>query len=195
MSKYIFILLLISFLVQSKPLLPQTYGILNEKAPKWEINQWYQLPEGKKRLELSDFKGKVIYLFCFQAWCPGCHKYGFPTLKYVMNQFKNDSEVVFIAIQTTFEGFKYNGFEQAKQVAKQYNLNIPIGQSGSKNERSKFMVKYRTGGTPWVIIIDKQGIVRYNNFHIHPKKAVRLIRLLKTGYQKGQNRRETALGI
>ncbi len=54
-----------------------------------------------------------------------------------------------------------------------------MGQSGSPNKRSKFMKNYRTGGTPWTIIVDKDGIVRYNDFHIEVAQAIRLINKLK----------------
>lgn len=155
------------------------YGILNQNAPSWGVTDWYQLPEGKKNLDISDFKDQVIYLYCFQAWCPGCHKYGFPTLNYVIHQFQDDSHVEIVAVQTSFEGFSYNGFKQAKTTAQKYGLKIPVGQSGSRKKSSKLMINYRTGGTPWVIIIDKQGIVRYNDFHIHPNKAVHIIDQLK----------------
>jgi thiol-disulfide isomerase/thioredoxin len=37
------------------------------------------------------------------------------------------------------------------------------------------MGRYRTGGTPWVVIIDKQGTVRFNDFHISAAQARRLI--------------------
>ncbi len=82
-------------------------------------------------------------------------------------------------MQTTFEGFSYNGIEQAKEVAKKYKLNIPIGQSGTRGHRSKLMAGYRTGGTPWTIIIDKQGVVRYNDFHVDPSYAIKMIDQLK----------------
>ncbi|MDP6360864.1 MAG: hypothetical protein QF473_37475 [Planctomycetota bacterium] len=36
------------------------------------------------------------------------------------------------------------------------------------------MRNYRTGGTPWTIIIDRKGKVRYNDFHIQPAAAIRL---------------------
>ena len=66
-----------------------------------------------------------------------------------------------------------------KKIAKQYELTIPVGQSGTPSARSKLMVNYRTGGTPWTVIIDRNGIVRYNDFHIHPQQAIKLIKNLK----------------
>ena len=37
------------------------------------------------------------------------------------------------------------------------------------------MRNYKTGGTPWVIIIDKGGKVVFNNFHIDEKQAIQLV--------------------
>ena len=68
-------------------------GILNKKAPSWEVGEWLRLPEGKKTLDVADFSGKVLYLYCFQSWCPGCHSHGFPTLQKVIEHFKEDGEV------------------------------------------------------------------------------------------------------
>ena len=42
------------------------------------------------------------------------------------------------------------------------------------------MRNYRTGGTPWTIIIDKRGMVRFNNFHIQAEDAVKIIDALKS---------------
>ena len=41
------------------------------------------------------------------------------------------------------------------------------------------MRQYRFGGTPWIVIIDKKGVVRYNDFHISVKDASKLINALK----------------
>ncbi len=60
-----------------------------------------------------------------------------------------------------------------------YNLSIPTGQSGSEETRSHLMQAYRTGGTPWTIIIDKSGVVRYNDYFITPKRAISVIDVLK----------------
>jgi len=41
------------------------------------------------------------------------------------------------------------------------------------------MQKYRTRGTPWVVLIDKTGLVQFNNFHLDPAKASSIIDQLK----------------
>ena len=37
------------------------------------------------------------------------------------------------------------------------------------------MRRYRTGGTPWTVLIDPDGVVQFNDFHIAPDKAIDLI--------------------
>ena len=154
-------------------------GVLNQTAPAWGVTQWLNLPQAKTSLHLVDFKGKVIYLYAFQSWCPGCHSQGFPTLKEVIARYGNDTNVAIVAIQTAFEGFHANGFEQAKQIVKRYDLKIPVCHSGSEQEPSLLMRRYRTGGTPWTIIIDRAGVVRFNDFHTSAEAAGRLIEALK----------------
>ncbi len=43
-------------------------GIAGQPAPALGVSTWFNLPTGKKRIELSDLKGKVIVLFFFQSW-------------------------------------------------------------------------------------------------------------------------------
>lgn len=93
--------------------------------------------------------------------------------------YEGDSEVAFVAVQTTFEGYGINTFEKAKSTMARYDLSIPTGQSGDETTRSRLMQAYRTGGTPWTIIIDKSGVVRYNDFFIDPKRAIAIIDILK----------------
>ena len=41
------------------------------------------------------------------------------------------------------------------------------------------MREYRTGGTPWVIVIDKQGKVVFNDYHIDRDVAAKGIEKLR----------------
>lgn len=155
-------------------------GILGKKAPVISADKWVSLPPGTKAPTPESLKGKIIYLYCFQSWCPGCHSSGFPTLQKVSTHFKDDKAVQCIAIQTVFEGFGTNTETKALEVAKKYKLTgIPIGHSGSPKKRSAIMSGFKTRGTPWTIIIGKGGIVKYNAFHIKPDEAVKMIDGLK----------------
>ncbi len=159
----------------------QERGIVGRPAPSLEVKQWFNVDEKEAQPDVTALKGKVIYLYCFQAWCPGCHSSGFPTLQAVHQAYANDPDVAFLAVQTVFEGFHANTVKRAKEIAKKYKLTMPIGQSGSDQVRSAIMKNYRTGGTPWTIIIGPDGVVRYNDFHISVEKAKALIDSLKSG--------------
>lgn len=168
-----------SFLLSWTTAPAQERGALGKKASPWGASNWIALPKGKKDLNPADFSGKVVYLYCFQSWCPGCHSSGFPTLKKVSDHYEGDDEVAFVAIQTVFEGFNANPPSKVPAMAKRYGFSFPMGHSGSQGKPSQLMRSYRTGGTPWTIIIDKEGVVRYNDFHISPEKAKALIDTLK----------------
>lgn len=150
-------------------------GILGRPAPSLGVDMWYNLPEGRESIDVNDYKGKIVYLYGFQSWCPSCHRYGFPTLVELIGHYKGNEDVAFIAVQTTFEGFGTNTSGKAKETADRYGLSVPVGHSGSSQQPSTVMRRYRTGGTPWTVIIDRHGVVRFNDFRIQPDAAVALI--------------------
>ncbi len=79
-------------------------------------------------------------------------------------------------MQTVFEGFDVNDADAGKRSADKFGLTIPIGHdNGPAKDGSTLMRRYRAGGTPWTVIIDKRGKVRANAFFIGPKKSVRTI--------------------
>ena len=82
-------------------------------------------------------------------------------------------------MQTVFEGFGVNTVQAGRKMVQEFGLDIPVGHDGGNGKRSILMRRYRTGGTPWAIIIDKQGTVRFNGFHIAPDAAAELIDKLR----------------
>ncbi len=157
----------------------QRLGIEGRKAPAWEVPLWMNLPEEMKGLEVQDLEGRVVYLYLFQSWCPGCHSHGFPTLQAVEERFRDNPEVVFVAVQTVFEGFGTNTEQRAKDSVEEYGLQIPVGHVEGDEEGSPgIMRRYRTGGTPWTVLIDRQGVVRFNGFSIEPEAAIRAVEKL-----------------
>jgi thiol-disulfide isomerase/thioredoxin len=157
----------------------QSRGILGNEAPSFGVTKWINLPDGKRTIDIDDFRGKVLYLYCFQSWCQGCHSRGFPTLQQLIKDYEGVDEVAFVAVQTVFEGFSTNTPDRAWSTAERYDLSIPVGHDGSGGVRSKLMGRYRTGGTPWTVIVDKQGVVRSNDFHVDAAAAHQLIDALR----------------
>jgi len=153
-------------------------GIVGQKAPSFAVDTWVQ-DNDIKDINIDNYKGKVLYLYGFQSWCPACHSHGFPTLKKLSKKFKKDKKVAFVAIQTTFEGYYINTSLAASLIVKKYDLDMPVGHSKRDGKKEDFMTNYDTGGTPWIILVDKKGIVRFSNFHASYDELVNFIEILK----------------
>ncbi len=54
---------------------------------------------------------------------------------------------------------------------------MPVGHHGGPH-RSRTMARYRSGGTPWLVIIDRKGVVCFDGFRITVDKAERLLKTL-----------------
>jgi hypothetical protein len=155
-------------------------GIASEIAPEWEVSEWFDLPQDlphdQQQLRLGDIRAPVIYLYCFQSWCQGCHSHGFPTMAAVRSRL-DDDRVAFVAVQTVFEGHEVNTAERAVASVRQHGLDgIPVGHDVDPLRGQPSMMRlYRTGGTPWTVIIGPERRVCFDGFQIDEASAVALI--------------------
>lgn len=152
------------------------YGIVGKMAPELEVKEWIDA-EGKpaSAFKLSDNKGKFIFMEFWQSWCPGCHSHGFPGLKKISDAFEDNPHFVAVSIQTTFEGHAINTAEKMLEIQKQYDLNIMMGHDegdAKTHSHPKTMISYRSGGTPWAVLISPKGKVIFNGFSINPESAI-----------------------
>ncbi len=153
------------------------YGIVGRQAPELKVSQWIDGKGKPTTFKLSDHKGKFVFLEFWQAWCPGCHKHGFPTLKKLVDEFKDSEYFVPVAIQTTFEGFSVNNAKQMRAIQMRYDLDIIFGHDeGSEEEHPHTMRSYRSGGTPWAVLISPDGEVLFNDFNINLEGAIAFLK-------------------
>jgi hypothetical protein len=106
---------------------------------------------------------------------------GFPTLKKLSERFSGDNRVVFLAVQTVFEGYGFNTEEKLRKNQLKYGVKVPMAHAAGNPENHlppDIMINYRSGGTPWTVIIDPQGWVVFNNFHIEADSATAFIEKL-----------------
>ena len=152
------------------------------KAPEFDVHHWIDAKGNKTdQIQLSDFKEKFKVLYCFQSWCPGCHSKGLPDLKKMVEALKDNKNIVFLAIQTVFEGFGSNTYSKMVETQKQYELEIPFGHDAGNDDKShsNIMFNYKTGGTPWFIFIDAHDNVVFSDFHLNPDAAIEFFKTLK----------------
>ncbi len=151
------------------------------KAPDFEVKDWIDANGNETvPIKLSDFKGKFKVVYCFQSWCPGCHKKGLPDLKKMVNALKENESVVFLAVQTVFEGHHENTYDKIIETQKQYDLKIPFGHDAGIDGKSvsNIMKNYQTGGTPWFLFIDKHDNVVFSDFHLNPDAAIEFLKTI-----------------
>jgi len=159
------------------------YGIVGKHAPELKVDYWIDAKGNETQFRLADHEGKWVFLKCFQSWCPGCHSHGLPALKQISEALASNPQVVFAGIQTVFEGESINTIDKVREIQLQYDLKIPMGHDPG-DERSFTMIDYRTGGTPWMILISPTRKVVYNGFNINPNKAIEFLKEQTKGSSK-----------
>lgn len=156
----------------------QTRGIEGYKAPEIELDYWIDGDGKPAHFSVMESRGKWVFLKCFQDWCPGCHSSGFPTLQAFAKRFHGHPKVAIAAIQTVFEGFSSNTLEDVRKLQLRYDLPVIMGHDPGNpdtHERPVTMQAYVTGGTPWLILINPEGYVVYNNFHVNSEKLIEYV--------------------
>lgn len=151
------------------------YGILGQAAPELEIPHWIDGQGKATNFSLAEQRGKFVFIECWQAWCPGCHSHGFPGLQKIHAALKDSEYFTAVAIQTTFEGYSSNTIDKLEVMQQRYALPITMGHDQGSSDTHSYpntMRSFRTGGTPWAILISPDGIVLYNDFSIDAENTI-----------------------
>jgi thiol-disulfide isomerase/thioredoxin len=155
-------------------------GIVGLPAPPLENIRWIN-ENGDERGPLTFVElgqgFKIIYFF--QDWCAGCHAHGFPTFVTLAEKLR-DKGVGLAAIQTVFEGSDVNTFDRLQENQRRYGLRMPFGHAvadlASGDAVPAVMEAYRSGGTPWFVVIAPDGRVVYDGFRLDAEGLVQAIR-------------------
>jgi len=147
-------------------LLYRALGQTGFSAPPWYVYAWSGLALGKTAPTLDNTRGKVVVILAFQHTCPRCHTVGFPVFKAVVKAFAKARDVVAFMVQTAFFDPEQNTPEQGKLDAKQAGIAAPVGFDAHVDNvaMSVLMATYGMKGTPWTIVIDRDGVVEVNGY-------------------------------
>lgn len=163
---------------EKTPTVPDKYGIRGYEAPEITLDYWIDGEGAETTFSIRQSRGKWVFLKYFQNWCPGCHSSGFPTLKAFCDAFYGHPEVSIAAVQTVFEGRRSNTLEAVRELQLRYEIPATMGHDPGDEENhvpSITMVNYRTGGTPWLVLIDPSGRVVFNDFHVDREKLINYV--------------------
>ena len=155
-------------------------GILGRPAPQLEHVRWID-ENGDERspLTLAELGQGFKILYFFQDWCAGCHSHGFPTFVTLAKALR-DKGVGLAAVQTVFEGAEVNTFDRLRENQGRYGLRVPFGHavadSASVDDVPAIMRAYRSGGTPWFVVIAPDGRVVCDGFLLAADGIIQALR-------------------
>ncbi|MGB1239185.1 MAG: peroxiredoxin family protein [Pseudomonadales bacterium] len=119
---------------------------LGDDAPQFTL----QTLEGKN-FDLSQYRGeKPVYLVFWATWCPICRA-EIPHIKKLYQELGD--KVEFLAVNVGFQ----DSLEKAKIYREEHALPYPV----AFDEGTVITRDYKVVGTPWQVVIDINGKVRY----------------------------------
>jgi hypothetical protein len=153
--------LLAGALLQSKP------------APEWQADAWFNGNPGTLQAQ----RGKIVLLQFFQLWCPGSNSFSIPLFNRWYEKYGQRDDVVVVSLHSVFEGYEYQTPDRLREFVKEagmlHHVGIDAYESPEQNTPIT-MQRYEAQGTPQIVIIDREGQVRYSHFgwfEPHPVEA------------------------
>ncbi|MEQ1879476.1 MAG: redoxin domain-containing protein [Burkholderiales bacterium] len=139
-------------------------------APELETSQWFNsdIP-----LSLEALRGKVVALHAFQMLCPGCVSHGIPQTQRIHETF-DPADVAVLGLHTVFEHHAAMQPVSLQAFLHEYRVGFPVGVDapGDEDGIPRTMRAYELRGTPTLILIDRNGYLRYHAFGRAPDLAV-----------------------
>ncbi|MHC4392717.1 MAG: hypothetical protein ACYS22_15585, partial [Planctomycetota bacterium] len=143
---------------------PKAMGEVGGPAAPWAPTRWAQLPEDGEPSP-TNLRGKAYVIFLLQADCPGTAGWGLVNHSALELRYPDRDRVRFIYLQTAFQDPEANTFEAGLEQLRARELEGAYGfdPRGPDGELPSAMRGYRAKGTPWSVVVDTKGIVRYSD--------------------------------
>jgi thiol-disulfide isomerase/thioredoxin len=139
--------------------------LINKPAPQFSLKS----VDGKT-VKLADFAGKVVVVDFWATWCGPC-KASFPALQKVYEKYKDNAEIVILAVNT-WENEK--GIVREKNVNKfiednKYTFNVLFDLD---DKESAVVTRFGVEGIPTKFIIDKEGNIQFKTVGFNDEKTM-----------------------
>ncbi len=131
-------------------------------APALDVSQWLN---ADAPLTLEALRGKVVVMHAFQMLCPACVSHGIPQAIAIHNSFSRD-DVVVLGLHTVFEHHAVMGPQALQVFMHEYRIPFAVGVDRAINGNTipVTMQTYGLRGTPSVLVVDRQGVLRLQHF-------------------------------
>ncbi len=143
-------------------------SLIGKKAPELRMQKWFN----GNFSSIEDNKGKLILLDFWATWCVPCKK-SFPKLRLLQEKYAKDGLLIIGVTRLD----RTQTLEKVEGFVNKEKFNYPIGVS----EESLNNLFYGVGGIPHVVLIDRNGVVRYYEVGYNDGKNLeqQIIELLK----------------
>jgi peroxiredoxin len=118
---------------------------VGQKAPDFKAPAL----DGKSRLSLSAYRGKVVYLDFWASWCPPCLT-SLPQLEELRKQFPADQFQI-LAVNV----------DQDPQKARKFLERTRIGYPSATDPKGSIPASFGIETMPTSFLIDRNGVIRY----------------------------------
>ena len=126
---------------------------IGEKAPDFTL-----LNLSQKKVNLSDYQGKVIILDFWDTWCSPCVK-EIPHFVELQKELEKKVQIIGIALGR-------QGLEKVKSFAKRYKINYPVLLCDEQTLRKYGPIR----GIPTTFVIDREGKIYKKYIGYRPKE-------------------------
>lgn len=109
------------------------------------------------RLKMSEQKGKVIVLNFWATWCGPCLT-EMPLFEKTMAKYKDDKDVVFLAVTTDEDR------ELVSPFLKQHKFNLPVAYAEHLDDL------FAVASIPTTIILDRNGQIAFRQAGFNPRE-------------------------
>ena len=131
-------------------------------VPVLHVSRWFNTAGP---VTLESLRGRVVLIHAFQMLCPGCVAHGTPQVVKVHQTFSAE-QVAVIGLHTVFEHHEVMGPAALEVFIHEYRLRFAIGVDapGVPGPIPQTMAALGLQGTPSLLLLDRQGRVRFEHF-------------------------------
>lgn len=124
------------------------------------VSEWIGTPPAAS---MADLLGQVVAIEAFQMLCPGCVSHGLPQAKRLHAAFGR--ELVVIGLHTVFEHHAVMGPDALRVFLSEYRIPFPVAVDEAQGVGIPVtMQRLGLQGTPSLLLIDREGDIRFHGF-------------------------------
>jgi thiol-disulfide isomerase/thioredoxin len=140
-------------------------------APDWAVSTWLNDDLGS----LRDHRGQVVVIGFFQLWCPASKEFSIPLLQRWHALYGDREDVVIAFVHSVFEGHDHQTSERLRVFIGENGIVHPVAIDSYDDDDEQVPVtmrRYEAGGTPHLVIVDKDGMVRFTHFGLFTPEPI-----------------------